>query len=78
MISENHHYLKLGIATGMGISELEQYGLTPRTINMLECGGIITLRDLLQHTEEQLLAKRNIGVTTIKQIRKAVLAIGTK
>lgn len=77
-LSNNHRYLLDAIERGVGVAELECAGLSPRTINQLEGGGIITLRELLYTSPKRLLTIKNIGPTTLKEIRRVVLRVGTR
>lgn len=55
------------------VAELEEFGLKIRTIDLLENNlGIITLKQLLAYTREELCNVANIGEVTIDQIIAAV------
>jgi DNA-directed RNA polymerase alpha subunit len=51
-------------------------GLTLRVVNTLEANGIISMCELRDLPAEALLAMKNLGATTLKQLRKAVLSCG--
>jgi DNA-directed RNA polymerase subunit alpha len=51
----------------MPVSELR---LSVRANNCLESDGIMTVRDLVQRTEDQLLEVRNFGETTLSEVRE--------
>ena len=51
------------------ISELR---LSVRASNCMEAGNIRTVRDLVQHTEDQLMEIRNFGETTLVEVRSAL------
>ena len=54
----------------MNLAELE---LSVRATNCLESENIITVRDLVSRTEEQLLEVRNFGETTLTEVRDEAL-----
>ncbi|MFM2093676.1 MAG: Bacterial polymerase, alpha chain terminal domain, partial [Planctomycetota bacterium] len=64
------HAIHLGIDRGASIAELELLGLPQRTIGMLEDSRlqIITLAELLKHSQEELLQIENLGERTIREI----------
>jgi DNA-directed RNA polymerase alpha subunit len=64
--------LRRRVGAGMGVVDLEGFGLSVRVINLLEQGGIVTLEDLLSHTQEQLLTKRQIGPGSVRAILDAL------
>jgi len=57
----------------MPLAELD---LSVRASNCLESENIHTVRDLVVHTEDQLLEVRNFGETTLMEIREKLSAIG--
>ena len=64
------HAINLGIDREASIAELELLGLPQRTIGMLEDSRlqIITLAELLKHSQEELLQIENLGERTIREI----------
>ncbi|MEP9412289.1 MAG: DNA-directed RNA polymerase subunit alpha [Candidatus Brocadia sp.] len=61
-ISEEDIHKKLS----MPITELD---LSVRASNCLETSGIVTVGDLVEKTEEQLLKIKNFGKTTLKEVK---------
>jgi len=59
----------------MSLAELE---LSVRAANCLESDNINTVRDLVTRTEEQLLAVRNFGETTLTEVREKLSDIGLR
>ena len=59
----------------MNLAELE---LSVRATNCLESENIITVRDLVSRTEEQLLEVRNFGDTTLTEVRAKLSDIGLR
>jgi DNA-directed RNA polymerase alpha subunit len=58
---------------------LGEIGITSRIAHQLERTlGIVTVRDLLNHTPEQLAAVPNIAETSLKNIHRAVKELGLK
>jgi len=57
----------------MSLAELE---LSVRATNCLESEGITSVRDLVNHTEEELLQVRNFGETTLKEVKAKLEEIG--
>ncbi len=53
-----------------------EIGLSVRTTNCLEERGILTVRDLLNSTAEDLLSISNFGEKTLEEVYKALEAIG--
>lgn len=47
-----------------------------RAANCMEAGNILTVRDLVQHTEDQLMEIRNFGETTLVEIRQYLDDLG--
>ena len=60
---------------GMSLAELD---LSVRATNCLESENIITVRDLVTRTEEQLLEVRNFGETTLVEVREKLSDIGLR
>jgi DNA-directed RNA polymerase subunit alpha len=60
---------------GMSLAELE---LSVRATNCLESENILTVRDLVTRTEEQLLEVRNFGETTLAEVREKLADIGLR
>ncbi len=50
--------------------------LSVRATNCLESENITTVRELVSHTEDQLLEVRNFGETTLTEVRQKLNAIG--
>jgi DNA-directed RNA polymerase subunit alpha len=59
----------------MSLAELE---LSVRATNCLESENITSVRDLVTHTEEQLLEVRNFGETTLAEVREKLSDIGLR
>ncbi|MBN2023512.1 MAG: DNA-directed RNA polymerase subunit alpha [Pirellulales bacterium] len=57
----------------MPLAELD---LSVRASNCLESENIHTVRDLVTHSEDQLLEVRNFGETTLMEIREKLASIG--
>ena len=57
----------------MSLAELD---LSVRATNCLESENITTVRDLVAHTEDQLLEVRNFGETTLVEVREKLQQIG--
>jgi len=53
-----------------------EFGLDLRVCNTLESHGILTIRDLVSHTEEELLQIRNFGETTLKYVKDKLAEAG--
>jgi DNA-directed RNA polymerase subunit alpha len=60
---------------GMSLAELE---LSVRATNCLESENIVTVRDLVTRSEEQLLEVRNFGETTLAEVREKLSDIGLR
>ena len=58
---------------GMSFAELD---LSVRATNCLESENINTVRDLVSHSEDQLLEVRNFGETTLTEVRQKLNEIG--
>jgi DNA-directed RNA polymerase subunit alpha len=56
----------------MSVNDLR---LSVRANNCLESDGILTVRDLVQRTEDQLLEVRNFGETTLTEVREKLHAM---
>jgi len=50
--------------------------LSVRAGNCLEGEGIMTIRDLVQRNEDQLLEIRNFGETTLSEVREKLSTLG--
>lgn len=59
----------------MPLSELH---LSVRAMNCLESENIHTVRDLVQHTEDQLLEVRNFGETTLREVLEKLSTLGVR
>lgn len=57
---------------------LEQLGFSVRTFNCLKRGGMNTLGDLLEKSEEELLALRHFGEKARQEVREKLLAMGVE
>jgi uncharacterized protein (TIGR02996 family) len=55
---------------------LAELALSIRATNCLESEGITTVRDLVNRTDEELLAVRNFGETTLREVQDRLEAIG--
>lgn len=55
---------------------IAEIGLSVRTTNCLETTGILTVRDLLNATPEQLLAINNFGEKTLGEVYEALEKLG--
>ena len=56
--------------------KLAELRLSVRAGNCLESEGIMTVRDLVQLTEDQLLEVRNFGDTTLTEVRERLVELG--
>jgi len=56
--------------------KLGELKLSVRANNCLESENIVTLRDLVQRTEDQLLEVRNFGDTTLNEVREKLAQYG--
>ncbi|MBN1908533.1 MAG: DNA-directed RNA polymerase subunit alpha [Pirellulales bacterium] len=69
----------LDLATEAKLSmSLAELNLSVRATNCLESENINTVRDLVTHTEDQLLEVRNFGETTLIEIRGRLAEIGLR
>lgn len=59
----------------MSLAELE---LSVRASNCLESENINTVRDVVRHTEDQLLEVRNFGETTLSEVQEKLTALGLR
>lgn len=66
-------YLKLSEASKISI---DQIGLPTRVYNALKEEGLLTVHDVLQHNEAQLLHLPNLGRTSIRDLKFALKSIG--
>jgi len=57
----------------MSVAEMR---LSVRANNCLEFAAIGTIRDLVQHTEDQLMEIRNFGDTTLVEVRQVLSGLG--
>ena len=57
---------------------LAELNLSVRASNCLESEDINTVRDLVIHTEDQLLEVRNFGETTLNEVREKLTEIGLR
>jgi DNA-directed RNA polymerase subunit alpha len=63
----------LEVKLGMSLSELN---LSVRANNCLESENIMTVRDLVSRTEDQLLEVRNFGETTLTEVKHRLRDLG--
>ncbi|MBU0767405.1 DNA-directed RNA polymerase subunit alpha [Patescibacteria group bacterium] len=54
----------------------DELGLSPRNVNLLEKRGILTVKDLLKYTRDQLLAIPNFGDKSVDEVYKKLEEIG--
>jgi hypothetical protein len=66
-------YLKLSKAEDISI---EQLGLPSRPYNALKAEGLLTVHDVLQKNEKELLNMPNFGRTSIRDLKFALKSIG--
>ncbi len=59
----------------MSLAELK---LSVRASNCLESENIHTVRDLVRHTEDQLLEVRNFGETTLQEVQEKLSELGLR
>jgi DNA-directed RNA polymerase subunit alpha len=57
---------------------LAELSLSVRASNCLESENINTVRDLVAHSEDQLLEVRNFGETTLNEVKEKLEAIGLR
>jgi DNA-directed RNA polymerase subunit alpha len=57
---------------------LTELNLSVRATNCLESENINTVRELVQRTEDQLLAVRNFGETTLNEVREKLTDMGLR
>jgi DNA-directed RNA polymerase subunit alpha len=57
----------------MSLAELK---LSVRASNCLESENINTVRDLVSHSEDQLLEVRNFGETTLNEVKQKLTELG--
>ena len=55
---------------------LAELRLSVRASNCLESENINTVRDLVAHTEDQLLEVRNFGDTTLNEVKEKLTELG--
>jgi len=68
-LQHRHHQFKLD-------QEIDQLGLSIRATNCLIYGNVETVRDLIEKNEDQLLAIRNMGETTVVEISNKMKEMG--
>lgn len=61
------------VKLGMSLAELK---LSVRAMNCLESENIMSVRDLVQRSEDQLLEVRNFGETTLTEVKEKLRQIG--
>lgn len=57
---------------------LAELNLSVRATNCLESEGIVSVRDLVSKSEDQLLTVRNFGETTLVEVRERLSSIGLR
>jgi DNA-directed RNA polymerase subunit alpha len=57
---------------------LSGLGLSNRALNSLESGKILTVRDLVSKTEDQLLELKNFGETSLSEVRARLAEAGLR
>ncbi len=57
---------------------LAELNLSVRATNCLESEGIVSVRDLVSRSEDQLLQVRNFGETTLSEVRERLSSIGLR
>lgn len=67
--------LELEEKLGQSLAELN---LSVRATNCLESEGIVTVRDLVTKTEDELLQVRNFGDTTLVEVQERLNAMGLR
>jgi DNA-directed RNA polymerase alpha subunit len=60
------------IEEGITVAELEPLGIEERICNILNNHNVFTLEQLLRMTDIELLKIKNIGLTCIEKIKKAI------
>jgi DNA-directed RNA polymerase subunit alpha len=65
----------LGAESKLNMS-LAEMKLSVRATNCLESENINTVRDLVSHTEDQLLEVRNFGETTLNEVKQKLTELG--
>jgi DNA-directed RNA polymerase subunit alpha len=59
-----------------GSKRIDEFGFTNRTQNCLKKAGILTLKDLMAKTEDDLLGIRNFGRKSLMEIRAKLEEVG--
>ena len=59
-------------------NSLADLNLDLRTVNILEGIGVLTLRDLVEKSKEELLSVKNLGSQTLKECRTKLDTLGIK
>lgn len=57
-------------------TDISDIGLSSRAYNCLNVGGVKTVKELVEHTEERLLLYRFLGETTLNNIKKKLREYG--
>ena len=55
---------------------LSRFKLSVRAYNCFSCAGILTLRDLVSKTEDELMGYENFGIKTLRETKKFLSKIG--
>ena len=57
-------------------TKVQDLGLSVRALNVLYCGNISTVRDLVSMTESDLLKRRMCGVKTLREVKAKLTQLG--
>ena len=81
--SKVHAAIRLGAGSDAGLDTklnmtLGDLKLSVRATNCLESENIITVRDLVRYSEDQLLEVRNFGETTLNEVREKLSELGLR
>ena len=58
------------------MASVEELDLSTRSRKCMDRLGITTVGELVQHTEEELLATPNFGITSVSEVRTKLSALG--
>jgi len=73
---------RLGLATGIELdperynTPIDELGLSMRAYNCLKRSGIMTVGQLLERTEEELMSLRNFGRRSYEELKERLIALG--
>jgi DNA-directed RNA polymerase subunit alpha len=65
-----------GIVDPLKVKVVELKGLSTRTLNVLEAGKIVKVKDIIKNSEEELRVLEGMGDKGIKEIKKAIGEFG--